>query len=591
MVDDGVGASGLLPVDTDLHGRYRIIRVIGRGGMSAVYEAEHSGLGKRVAIKEMLAPAAKGPEGDEAIGRFQNEARTLARLEHRYFPRVTDFFSQGGRYYLVMEYVAGETLDDLVKKTAGFLSEDAVLRWASQLCDVLSYLHSQSPPVVFRDLKPSNVMVDEGGQVKLIDFGIARFFKPGKQSDTSSMGTAGYSAPEQYGTGQTDARSDIYSLGAVLHYLLTRRDPTASPFNFPPVREINPKIRASTERVVSRCLSMRAEDRFSSAAEVKKALLAGSGEPETTFLAPRMRPAPEPAAVPAAFAPAVPMANSTSSEGFPWAVLLVVFLTMVVAGVGAYFVFIDRLPGDVQVPAVTQQDQKQAEAALSAVHLKVSIQGYEASSLPVGAVDRQEPAAGAVAPSGQAVSLWLSSGPGLVLVPDVTQMSEDQAKKQIKATGLRVGTVRSDFSDTTPKGYVIQSEPEANFKSAQDQPVALVISKGPKPPPPPPTGPGETTDGSVVPTSPNQPNFDVRVPVLTGGTHAVKVTVQQGDGSLATAFDEQATGHVKVTVEAPNPQSIRATVDGKSVVAQIDPVTPGAGSPGVNSAPAAPSTP
>lgn len=597
MENDGSGGSGLLPIDTELHGRYRILRVIGRGGMSAVYEAEHLGLGKKVAIKEMTAAERQGPEVDDAIRRFQTEARTLAGLEHRYFPNVTDFFSQANRYYLVMEYVHGETLENLVSSAKGFIPEETVLRWGVQLCDVLSYLHSQSPPVVFRDLKPSNVMVDEHGQVKLIDFGIARFFKPGKQSDTQMMGTAGYSAPEQYGTGQTDARSDIYALGACLHYLLTRRDPTASPFNFPPVREINPAISANTERVVAKCLNMKAEDRYNTAADVKRSLGASVQEPETTFLP---RPVRSPvmsasgiSAMPVSPAVVRPPATSPASGGASWtAVIAVLLLTLLAAGAGAYFLFADHTPPPVKVPDVTHQDQTTARQILGNSHLAMLSQGTEASDVPDGVIDRQEPAPGSTVPTNQPISVWISSGPATAAVPSVVGLPEDVAKKELAAAGLRSGRVTSEYDDATPPGGVLRSSPDAGVQVPVNRDISLVLSKGarPKPAVPAPTPPPAVVT-PVTPTTPPpapalnlpppQPNFSVKIKVPPGGaSHKVHIVVRQTDGAQP-AIDLVTTEDVAQTIQAPNQQSISATVDDKPVTPQIDPITQGSGGGGL----------
>ena len=273
-----------------LLGRYRMMRICGRGGHSVVYEAEHLGLGgKKIAIKEMRSPHTEGPERTLALERFQDEARTLAGLSHPCLPRVTDFFSEGDRYYLVMEYVEGETLEERIRHVGGPIREDQALRWAAALCDVLGFLHSQHPPLVFRDLTLPNIMVNEKDHLTLIDFGIARTFKPGKNQDTHSMGTAGYCAPEQYGAGQTDPRSDIYALGACLHHLLTGRDPRTEPFKFPPVRELNSSITSNTESVIAKCVSLSPDERFSSVSAIRRALAPPYNERDTTGL-PTVRP-------------------------------------------------------------------------------------------------------------------------------------------------------------------------------------------------------------------------------------------------------------------------------------------------------------
>ena len=269
----------MLAPSSVLQSRYRIIRTLGVGGMGAVYLAQDTRLASRqVAVKEMVPdPTASAAERMQAQQLFQQEASILASLDHPNLPRVYDYFSESGNHYLVMDYIDGETLEEILNGTPGFLPEGQVLDWAKQLADVLTYLHSRQPPVIFRDLKPGNIMVDRSGEVKLIDFGIARFFKPGKPTDTLKMGTTGYAPPEQYaGQGQTDARSDIYSLGATLHHLLTRRDPTQHPpfsFDTAPPRGLNPTISPHVEAAITRALAYDRSQRFQSASEMKRALL------------------------------------------------------------------------------------------------------------------------------------------------------------------------------------------------------------------------------------------------------------------------------------------------------------------------------
>ena len=257
------GMTGLLAPNALLQSRYVITRKLGQGGMGAVYQAQDARLqGKLWAVKEMSnAQLADPTERANAAAAFQREAQLLATLDHANLPKVTDFFEEGGKQYLVMDFVDGHTLEQVVAATPGFLPEPTVLAWAEQLCDVLEYLHTRQPPIIFRDLKPANIMLTREGKIKLIDFGIARFFKAGKTKDTAAYGTMGYAAPEQFGTGQTDARSDIYSLGVTLHFLLTKYDPALSPFNLPPVRNVNPLVSPQTEAVVVH--AMKAKDRKS----------------------------------------------------------------------------------------------------------------------------------------------------------------------------------------------------------------------------------------------------------------------------------------------------------------------------------------
>lgn len=261
--------------------RYSIESVLGRGGMGAVYLARMEALGgKRVAIKEMTLSVPDGMK-DKALAQFQTEARLLANLDHPNLVQVTDFFEEGGHHYLVMAYVDGETLSDRLKQSEGPLRVPEVLEWARQLCSVLDYLHNQNPPIIFRDLKPSNIMLDAGNRIKLIDFGIARSFNPESVTCTfiQGMGTQGYSPLEQYGgAGSTDPRSDQYALGATLYHLLTGEVPI-SPVEIlsmdkklPSPRTLNPNIPVALDKILMRSLGVRKEERYPTVADMAKAL-------------------------------------------------------------------------------------------------------------------------------------------------------------------------------------------------------------------------------------------------------------------------------------------------------------------------------
>jgi len=268
----------MLPPNAVLQGRYAILQKLGQGGFGAVYKVVDQRLAGSVwAIKEMSDAALHDPaEKAQAVAAFQQEAQLLARLVHPNIPRVTDYFAESSRHYIVMEYVPGETLEDRLVRQQMPCSEQEVRRWAEQLCDVLAYLHSQSPPIVFRDLKPGNIMLTPQGQIKLIDFGIARLFKPGRTSDTQVIGTPGFASPEQYGRGQTDGRSDVYSLGVTLHHLLTLYDPTNAPFQLPSVRQLQPMVSAQMEQVIARATQQNLQQRFQSVGEMKQALTVGA---------------------------------------------------------------------------------------------------------------------------------------------------------------------------------------------------------------------------------------------------------------------------------------------------------------------------
>jgi serine/threonine protein kinase/lipoprotein NlpI len=267
--------TGTLPEQTQLSGRYQLETRIGQGGMGAVYKAVDARFNNRpIAIKEMSRAGLSPASIAEAEAAFEHEAQLLAELLHPNLPRIYDHFTEEERSYLVMDFIEGKTLEDYLESSGGKpLPIDQVLTWATQLCDVLSYLHNHQPPIIFRDLKPSNVMVSEAsGHIYLIDFGIARVFKPGQSHDTVALGSPGFAAPEQYGKAQSTPRSDIYSLGSLLHNLLTGVDPSEQPFFFKPARQLNPLVPQILEELLQRMLEMDADKRPASAQEVMQVL-------------------------------------------------------------------------------------------------------------------------------------------------------------------------------------------------------------------------------------------------------------------------------------------------------------------------------
>lgn len=273
-------ASGPLPgplePGTVLQRRYQIDRLLGGGGMGMVYLARDQRLSNRpCAIKEMVDHFIDPQQRIEANEYFAREADTLAQLKHPAIPAITDRFDDQNRHYLVMEYVEGRNLEEELALRGGPLPEGLVIDIARQLCDVLAYLHGLMPAIIYRDMKPSNVMLTGNGRVVLVDFGIARLFKA--QRKGTMIGTLGFAAPEQY-QGVADPRTDIYSLGATLHYVVTGRDPEKfPPFSFPPVRDLRPDISSNLAGAIDRALKYEMADRPSTVQEFRDMLLYGRG--------------------------------------------------------------------------------------------------------------------------------------------------------------------------------------------------------------------------------------------------------------------------------------------------------------------------
>ncbi len=258
-----------------LKNRYEVLGILGKGGMGCVYKVkDRQQRGRVLAAKELRMHSRMPDKTEESLAQFQTEARILAKLSHPNLPKVYDYFSLSSAHYIVMEYIRGRTLEQVLDDRKGRpVDERLALSWALQICRAMHFLSVQKPrPIVFRDLKPSNIMIADDGRVKLIDFGIARFFKEHKQEDTYVYGTPGYAAPEQYGSGQTDVRSDIFSLGATLHHCLTGRDPSEHPLDFPDPGLLNPSLNRGTARIIKKALEQHIERRYQTALDMKQAI-------------------------------------------------------------------------------------------------------------------------------------------------------------------------------------------------------------------------------------------------------------------------------------------------------------------------------
>jgi serine/threonine protein kinase len=263
------GESSLMPCSPGaiLKGEYRVVRVLGEGGMARVYEVQELRTNRRYAMKEMMDHFKNAEERNTALVQFRGEAVLLLKLSHPNIPKVMDFFSEGSSHFMVMQFIEGADLDKLLKTRGAPFPQETVTRWAVDICRVLYYLHIQRPPVVFRDIKPSNIILTSEGTLVLLDFGIARIFKAHKSSDTFAMGTEGYAAPEQYlGGGQTDPRSDLYALGATLYHLSLGEVPL---FSFPRTNELPMEFAA----IIRKATQLDPDYRYQNAREMKNALM------------------------------------------------------------------------------------------------------------------------------------------------------------------------------------------------------------------------------------------------------------------------------------------------------------------------------
>jgi serine/threonine protein kinase, bacterial len=317
-----------LPAGHKIKDRYRIEKVIGQGAFGMVYLADDLMIdGAQWAIKEIWEGNIRGAERDEAIGLFRKEAQILSSLNHTGVPKMVDFFSEENRHYMVMEYVDGRTLEQIMEDRAADVK--TVVAWALKICDILEYLHDHKPyPIIFRDIKPSNILVTPRGRILLIDFGIARFFNPVKAKDTCDLGTPGFCAPEQYGKHQSDVRSDIYALGATIYFLLSREDLAQFAFKIPPLSRFNGMVEGRLVQALARCLECDPSMRFQDIQELRHALLESDGKSPSwppRFSPPTVQPVP-------AGMPAAPVAASPGKTSpFHWSYRLPIVPLMWVA--------------------------------------------------------------------------------------------------------------------------------------------------------------------------------------------------------------------------------------------------------------------
>lgn len=277
--------TGRLQPGIVLEGRYTVVEQIGEGGMGRVYLATDQH-GRRYVLKQVreLHQEAEIDDYEAYIRSIQREAQILSSLPHPYLPIARDFLVTPHTFIIAMDYIEGKTLAELLEASSGPLPEDKVLHWALQVCDALSYLHSKTPPIIHRNIKPKNIILESGehGRVRLIGFGLARHFVEGLEHDEDNFGTKGFASPEQYGSAQTDARSDIFSLGATVLALLSGADTSQYirqledehiQVEFPGLETLNPKISAAACQVVRTALSQAPSERYQSAEEMKSAIL------------------------------------------------------------------------------------------------------------------------------------------------------------------------------------------------------------------------------------------------------------------------------------------------------------------------------
>lgn len=514
MVDDG---------SRILAGRYEVGELIGRGGMAEVHIGHDARLGRTVAIKILRSDLARDPSFQ---ARFRREAQAAAGLNH---PSIVAVYDTGEDVYteptgatahvpfIVMEYVEGHTVRDILRDGQAVPIEEAIEITAGVL-SALEYSHHAG--IVHRDIKPANVMLTPTGAVKVMDFGIARAVADSAATMTQTqavIGTAQYLSPEQARGETVDARSDLYSAGCLLFELLTGRPPFIgdSPVAvaYQHVREIAPApssvasdVPEVLDRITAKALAKERDARYSSAAEFRADLeaaarggavsapavapaLLGAGA-ATQVLTPdagatQVMPGDAPAWAPTGPGTSVlPAQNGEEpeeekkSKRWLWITLSVVAV-LAVAGI-VWLLTQDREPDVrmVEVPAVAGQAEAAATSALTTAGFEVVRQEEPSADVPQGSVTRTDPAGGEDAEEGSEVTLFVSTGPTAVTVPDVSGLTQDQARQQLTDAGLTVGSVREDDNPAQPEGRALGTEPGANQSVAEGSSVTLVISSG-----------------------------------------------------------------------------------------------------------------
>jgi beta-lactam-binding protein with PASTA domain/tRNA A-37 threonylcarbamoyl transferase component Bud32 len=461
-----------------LNSRYELEQLIGSGGMADVYRARDSLLGRTVAVKILHPQFAKDPV---FIERFRQEAQAAANLNQPNIVNVYDWGIEDSTYYLVMEYVKGRDLKDIIVQGGPLLPERAV-EIAMAICLALDVAGAHG--IVHRDIKPQNIIVTNDGQIKVMDFGIARTAGGSAMTQTGTiMGTAQYISPEQAQGRVADPRSDLYSLGVVLYEMLTGKvpfdgeNPVAIAYKH--VREdplapslINPDISPELEAVVMKALAKNPENRYQSAMEMRSDLercLEGSPVYATPVL-PRDDVA---RGQTQAFSAGGPPRRSR--VGWLWALVIAILLTGIAVGIWA----IVNNSGGVTVPYIVGQKRTDAEATLTGLGLKMKVSKEVVDATKAkDTIVSQDPAANKKLEKGGTVEVVVSKGPELVTVPSLVGMSPAEAQAALAALGLKVGGTTDAFNAQVPKGKVASQNPNPNTQVPKGTEVAIVVSKG-----------------------------------------------------------------------------------------------------------------
>jgi serine/threonine-protein kinase len=470
--------------------RYELESVLGQGGMARVFKGNDRVLNRTVAVK-VLSPQFAGDE--QFVARFRREAQAAAALNHPNIVSVYDTGSQGDVHYIVMEYVEGRTLRDVIKQEGPLLPERAS-EIGEAVASALAAAHEAG--LVHRDIKPGNIMITRAGEVKVMDFGIARTSTGDTLTQTASiLGTASYLSPEQAQGESVDARSDIYSMGCVLYEMLTARAPFSgdSPVAIaykhvreapvPPSR-INPDVPASLESIVMKCMAKNPVNRYQSAEELHEDLerVRHGGAPmatpvlaDSTEMLTRAQRGPEHTAVMTGMPP-----DERPSRRRTWITVGIVILILAALGTAAFFLVKTLVPPEatLKVPDVVGEKEDDARATLEDLGFRVVVQKEFSEDERRDFVFEQDPEPDATAEEGDTVTITVSKGPRPVEVPSVVGESLETAGQILSEAGFEIGNVTRQESEED-EGTVLEQDPVAGAKVSPDTPVKLVVSGGP----------------------------------------------------------------------------------------------------------------
>ena len=486
--------SDVFQPDQVISGRYRVLRKLGGGGMADVYLCEDLTLGRRVALKVLLQ---RFLNDATFVERFRREAKAAAGLNHPNLVSIYDWGEVDGTYYIVMEYVEGETLKELIRRRGRLGGNDAV-HIALQLLAAIDFAHRAA--IVHRDIKPQNVMLDRNGNVKVMDFGIARAGDSGMTEAGSILGTAQYLAPEQARGLPVDERSDLYSVGIVLYEMLTGSVPfkgdSAVTVALKHVNEMAPEpaqlvpgMPYSLNQIVMKAIAKDPDLRYQDAAQFARDLRSAlSGGPVVAAAYDRGTEATRLMGAGAAAGTAAGAATSVMSGGgggyapeprrrrrWPWIVAIVILLLVIAAA--AYGIASMMGGGGDPVPSVVGKSQGEAVAALEQAGFKTSVQEEYSDKYGKGIVTRQAPTGGTELRAGETVDLWVSKGTETVTLEDFKGWTPDEVLAWLKDNGL-LGAQKSGKSESVPDGQVYKQDPVAGSTVNKGDQITYWVSSG-----------------------------------------------------------------------------------------------------------------